>query len=390
LIPLNTPVKTDDFVGDGSEQIEFPIPFPIFNSYDIVAEVVNPLGVVTTLTYETHFTLSSIGIPNTNPSLTLIISPSFIWTDTYGLKQNYTLKIKFSNVAEQPAKLRDLGRFAPEVFEKVLDRLTMNILAVKQLALDVQEAFESIDFNEQFSDLAEAITELQEQIDALPVIDLTGYATEQYVDDSIAAIPPVDLTGYATEQYVNTGLATKQNTITGGATTITSSNLTANRALLSDASGKVAVSAVTNTQLGYLSGVTSEVQSQINALATVANNAFGIAINNEQDILELQQEVGSIVDYKTSDFTANFGRVYIVSETVQNITLPNFYEDMANKKITIKKQGSNPITIIAAPLFPYTTVRIDNVAANKVLTSTKESVTLITDGAQPVLNWYII
>lgn len=47
--------------------------------------------------------------------------------------------------------------------------------------------------------------------------------------------------------------------IYGGASTIVNSNLTASRALVSDASGKVAVSAVTSTQLGYLSGVTNKV-----------------------------------------------------------------------------------------------------------------------------------
>ena len=63
---------------------------------------------------------------------------------------------------------------------------------------------------------------------------------------------------------VYSALSVKQNTITGGASTITTSNLTANRALLSNSSGKVAVSAVTSTELGYMSGVTSAIQTQIN------------------------------------------------------------------------------------------------------------------------------
>lgn len=63
---------------------------------------------------------------------------------------------------------------------------------------------------------------------------------------------------------VYTALGKKQATVTGGASTITSSNLTANRALVSDASGKVAVSAVTSTELGYIDGVTSNVQTQLN------------------------------------------------------------------------------------------------------------------------------
>jgi len=60
-------------------------------------------------------------------------------------------------------------------------------------------------------------------------------------------------------------LSTKQDTITGAATTITSSNLTASRALVSDGSGKVATNAVTSTELGYLSGVTSAIQTQLNS-----------------------------------------------------------------------------------------------------------------------------
>ena len=63
---------------------------------------------------------------------------------------------------------------------------------------------------------------------------------------------------------IQTQLNGKQATITGGATTIAGSNLTANRALVSDGSGKVAVSAVTSTELGYLDGVTSAIQTQLN------------------------------------------------------------------------------------------------------------------------------
>lgn len=67
-----------------------------------------------------------------------------------------------------------------------------------------------------------------------------------------------------------TALNGKQATVTGGASTITSSNLTANRALVSNGSGKVAVSAVTSTELGYLDGVTSNIQTQINAKASTS------------------------------------------------------------------------------------------------------------------------
>lgn len=63
---------------------------------------------------------------------------------------------------------------------------------------------------------------------------------------------------------LQTTLDGKQATVTGGASTITSANLTSSRALVSDSSGKVAVSAVTSIELGYLDGVTSNIQTQLN------------------------------------------------------------------------------------------------------------------------------
>ena len=65
-----------------------------------------------------------------------------------------------------------------------------------------------------------------------------------------------------------------QATITGAATTITGSDLTASRAVISNASGKVAVSATTDTELGYVSGVTSAIQTQLNAKAPLASPAL--------------------------------------------------------------------------------------------------------------------
>lgn len=63
----------------------------------------------------------------------------------------------------------------------------------------------------------------------------------------------------------------KQDKITGGATSITSSNLTASRALMSDSNGKVAASSVTGTELNYLSGATSSIQTQINNKAAASD-----------------------------------------------------------------------------------------------------------------------
>jgi hypothetical protein len=63
--------------------------------------------------------------------------------------------------------------------------------------------------------------------------------------------------------HFDTGLATKQNTITGAASTVVTSDLTAERVAIANAAGKLDVSAVTTTELGYVGGVTSPLQTQL-------------------------------------------------------------------------------------------------------------------------------
>lgn len=70
---------------------------------------------------------------------------------------------------------------------------------------------------------------------------------------------------------VNELNSTKQANITGGASTITTNNLTENKALVSNSSGKVAASGVTSTELGYLSGVTGSIQDQFSDKQDIAS-----------------------------------------------------------------------------------------------------------------------
>ena len=80
-------------------------------------------------------------------------------------------------------------------------------------------------------------------------------------------------------------LSDKQDTITGAATTITSSDLTADRALLSNSSGKVAVSDVTATELSYLDGVTSNIQTQINGIGGSQDVFKTIAVAGQSSVV---------------------------------------------------------------------------------------------------------
>ena len=70
----------------------------------------------------------------------------------------------------------------------------------------------------------------------------------------------VYIAGY---RYIGATGAGGTSDITGGASTIATNDLTANRALLSNGDGKVAVSAVTSAELATLSGVSGDIQTQL-------------------------------------------------------------------------------------------------------------------------------
>ena len=65
--------------------------------------------------------------------------------------------------------------------------------------------------------------------------------------------------------------------VDGAISTVNDTDLTASRALVSSGSGKIAVSAVTATELGYLDGVSSAIQTQLDAKqATITGAATTI------------------------------------------------------------------------------------------------------------------
>lgn len=113
-----------------------------------------------------------------------------------------------------------------------------------------------------------AFTELAKKNNKITIIDNTSSgtfsdSTELVITPSALSNPKsfVKQTCLALFNYISSKLS-------GAISTILTSNLSTDLALISDSNGKISTSTVTSTQLGYLSNVTSDVQNQLSEKQT--------------------------------------------------------------------------------------------------------------------------
>ena len=143
----------------------------------------------------------------------------------------------------------------------------------------------------------------------------TGIAATKIADGTISDTEFQYLNGVSSA--IQTQLDAKQATITGSASTIDTESLTANRAVISNGSQKIAVSSVTDTELGYVSGVSSAIQTQIDSKqATLTGGATTIASSNLTASRALQSNGSGKVE--VSDVTTTeLGYLDGVSSAIQ-------------------------------------------------------------------------
>ena len=156
----------------------------------------------------------------------------------------------------------------------------------------------------------------------------------------------------------------KQNNITGGASSITTSNLTTNRALVSNGSGKVAVANVTSTELGYLDGVTSNIQTQLNGKQ--ASGSY-MTLSGDQTVGGIKTFSGQIIRSATPGASDNSNQVpntAWVNSRITSIMNSNanitqlFFNPSGHGAADI--QLSQPFTNFAKILFCFSNNYADN------------------------------
>ena len=107
-------------------------------------------------------------------------------------------------------------------------------------------------------------------------------AIKDYVDSQTGTAPSfANLTGSPDDNAaLKSALDAKQATITGAASSVVTNNLAAARAVITDGSGKLAASSTTSTEIGYVSGVTSAIQTQLNNKQATLTAGNGIDITS--------------------------------------------------------------------------------------------------------------
>lgn len=144
---------------------------------------------------------------------------------------------------------------------------------------------------------------------------------------------------------IQTQLNGKQATITGGASSVVSADLSANVALVSNASGKIASSSVTTTELGYVSGVTSAIQTQLDGKqATITGAASSIISSTLTPSTVVVSNTSGLVS-SSSVTSTELGRLSGVTSGIQT--------QLDGKQATITGAASS---IVSSTLTPSTVV----------------------------------
>ena len=221
---------------------------------------------------------------------------------------------------------------------------------------------------------------------------LEAVASRVSTNEDNIAIAESDIDGLQTSvgtlqtsvNNVQTALTNKQDTVVGGASTITKDNLTASRALVSNSSGKVAVSNVTSTELGYLDGVTSNVQTQLDkklekAPVTSVNSKTGAVSLTASDVGAVSKTGGTMTGNLNVGSASLETNGYVTGTWLK--TTANIASNSAASKIAVIDNGWIYTRTAAQIKSDIGLGNVDNVKLPAVTTSDNGKFLRVVSGA---------
>ena len=180
---------------------------------------------------------------------------------------------------------------------------------------------------------------------------LTASTTELNIMDGVTATTAELNYVDGVTSAIQTQINSKQPTITGAATTIDDTNLTASRVVVSNASGKIAASAVTSSELGVLDGITAST-AELNKMDGVTVNTATIndIVNRAKRYVHTETNHGGgelVIAGSTHNLTAPFhisvidsSGAMLLAEIVQNQSTGNIsIQDLPAETIKVHITG---------------------------------------------------
>ena len=121
----------------------------------------------------------------------------------------------------------------------------------------------------------------------------------------------------------------RTNNIAGAISTVTTSDLTASRALVTNGAGKIAVSDVTSAEIDHLDGVSSAIQTQLDAkIATTASasNDFVTFTRLNANVNVVQDNVAALpTSFANVSYVTTTANSYNIGVTVASISEVDVY-----------------------------------------------------------------
>ena len=373
---LTNTTTRNDYTGNGSAS-NFDYTFKIFSDSELLVVVKNiGSSVETTLTLNTDYTVNDAG-EESGGSIDLV-DANQAWLDSSGyLSSSYTLTLKRNLELTQETDIRNQSSFYPEVIEDALDRIVMITQQHDDIisgSISLPDSVSPSDFDTSLpSDIAtggnQKLIVVNTTGDGFDLIDLTGTLgnAPQYTSDSNYEDSNNTPTGG--EVYYNTTsdiLRTYNAESSSWINIATHANeLTGSKVLVTDSDGKIIESsAIDTSELNYLNGVTSSIQTQLDTKITASSTD---TLTNKT----IDADLNTITNIENSDIKsgANIALNKLASTTASRVLVSDSSGVISPSSVTSTELGyiSGVTSSVQTQLDTKITASSTNTITNKII-----------------------